>query len=82
MKGILIDVVFTGAEVFGLLTADRDKLTCQHTDCVRGDGMGKAVTQAFPTVGLNMWNTIFGPAQLDFIGRSRLDDSFRHSSFC
>ena len=67
MEGILIDIRFSRAKVFCLLTTNRRKLSRQDADGVRGNSVGKTIAETFPAVGLDVWNTVLGPAQLYFV---------------
>ena len=67
MEGILIDIRLSRAKVFCLLTTNRRKLSRQDANCVSGNSVGKTITETFPAVGLDVWNTVLGPAQLYFV---------------
>ena len=67
MEGILIDIRLSRAKVFCLLTTNRRKLSRQDADGVSSNSVGKTITETFPAVGLDVWNTVLGPAQLYFV---------------
>ena len=67
MEGILIDIRLGRAKVLCLLTTNRRKLSRQDANCVSGNSVGKTITETFPAVGLDVWNTVLCPAQLYFV---------------